>query len=155
MWKSNLLVLKSEKGITEIGIVITSFFIVILLVLPLNLVIQELALLNNVSNSVQIASELTLIDMVEAINVDVLSEGKIYYGQHTINTVDKLLKDKISLTTGFVIEPINISFELLAGQSPNKIKLSFEYLYTSMILLKGKLEKEMVVTLFYELPLNR
>ena len=155
MWKSNLLTLKSEKGITEIGIVITSFFIVILLVLPLNLVIQELALLNNVSNSVQIASELTLIDMVEAINVDVLSEGEIYYGQHTINTVDKLLKDKISLTTGFVIEPINISFELLAGQSPNKIKLSFEYLYTSMILLKGKLEKEMVVTLFYELPLNR
>ncbi len=152
---NKLILFKSNYGATEIGIVITSFFLLILVIIPLNLTIQEISLLNNVNQSVQVASEMTMLDMMEGIDFDWLSEGQIRYSQESINEVEELLRDKLEQATGFKIEPENVSFELIANTSPKKIEVKFNYMYTSKIFLKDKLKKNMFVKLYFELPINR
>ncbi|GAB6107472.1 hypothetical protein [Fusibacter bizertensis] len=145
----------NNQGASEIGIVITCFFMLILVVIPLNLVIQELALLNNINHSVQIASEMVMLDMVEKIDTIALSESKLHYNLEVKNAISGLLQEKLLLATGLTIEPMNLTFELLSDQLPNKIEMKFNYRYTSMVFLKGNLQKNVFVKLDYELPVNR
>lgn len=146
---------KNSQGASEIGIVITCFFLLMLIVIPLNLIIQELAFLNNINHSVQIASEMVMLDMVEKIDTIALSESKLYYSQETKKAIKGLLQEKLLLATGLSIEPLNLSFELLLDKLPNKIEMKFNYLYTSRVFLKGNLQKNVFVKLDFELPVNR
>ncbi len=106
------------------------------------------------NHHVQMATEMSCFDSILRLDAVAMSEGECVMDtllQQWFET--DLIKRLASMTDiQWTFEDLEVS--LLKGYHPNKVHVTFDYLYETHFLFKGYLSKWVVIDLSYELPIN-
>ena len=139
-----------DEGGSEIGIVISIFFVFILILLPFNLFIQELNYYNHINQKVRMATEIACFDTLLILDSDALSQVILQMNQDVIDPFKAEVKEGLPIW----FEPINFKVGLISNRQPNCLSVYFEYPYVTQYFLAGHLEKTVNVKLDFELPID-
>lgn len=145
--------MKKIRASSEIGLIITAFFILIILIMPLYLMIQEYAFFTNYNQELETKVEIALMNQLMSLNSNAFSESKLYFEGNYLNQFIEDLNVEVGSLKNLEINNLSIILDL--EQSSPFILVTFNYDYVSKIILKGHLKKEMNVRLKYQLPVNR
>ena len=143
-----------ERGASSIGLVITVFFIFLLILLPMNLFVQELNVYRMINHKVQMATEMACFDVFFHLDVSALSEENLILDNSLLAAFESDLSERLMRTDALNIDFENLAVVFLKDQHPGKLQVKFEYPYEMQFLLKGILTKRVSVALNYELPIN-
>ncbi len=144
---------KKVSGSSEIGIVITAFFILLIIVMPIYLMIQEYALFNNFNQELEAEVEFALMNQLMYLNSNAFSEARFVLNSDYLNRFALDIESDAPLNKMTQIENLEITFKTIAGSAD--IMVSFNYDYVSQIIMRGHLTKKMNVKLRYQLPVNQ
>lgn len=145
--------MKKIRASSEIGLIITAFFILIILIMPLYLMIQEYAFFTNYNQELETKVEIALMNQLMSLNSNAFSESKLYFEGNYLNQFIEDLNVEVGSLKNLEINNLSIILDL--EQSSPFILVTFNYDYVSKIILKGHLKKVMNVCLKYQLPMNR
>lgn len=144
----------NEQGASAIGLVITTFFIFLLILLPMNLFVQELNLFRSINHKVQMATEMACFDAFIYLEANALSEETLVLDGRIAELFDINLKARIARMDTIDIDIENLTVVFLTNRHPNRLQVKFEFPYDTQFVLKGHLTKKVGIELSYELPLN-
>ncbi|OJV62932.1 MAG: hypothetical protein BGO41_09510 [Clostridiales bacterium 38-18] len=144
---------KKVSGSSEIGIVITAFFILLIIVMPIYLMIQEYALFNNFNQELEAEVEFALMNQLMYLNSNAFSEARFVLNSDYLNRFALDIESDAPLNKMTQIENLEITFKTIASSAD--IMVSFNYDYVSQIIMRGHLTKKMNVKLRYQLPVNQ
>lgn len=139
-----------DGGSTEIGIVISTFFVFLMILLPLNLFIQELNYFNFINQKVRIATEIACFDTLLSLDSEALSQFLLQMNQDIIDPFKTEVKESLPSW----LEPNHFEVYLNTNRQPSCLSVNFEYPYVTQYLLAGHLVKIVDVKLDFELPID-
>lgn len=139
-----------EEGSTEIGLVISTFFVFIMILLPLNLFIQEMNYYNHINQKVSMATEIACFDTVLSLDSEALSQALLHMDQNILEPFEAKVKEELPSW----IEPNNLVVWLNSSRKPSCLSVNFNYPYVTQYLFAGHLEKNVYVKLDFELPID-
>ena len=139
-----------SKGLSEIGIVISVFFMLLFILFPLTLLVQEVAYYKIVSNEIRVVVENASYDALLELEFQSLTKGDLQPSKEMASQINT--KIKTVLKKQYSIEEMKITFE--SENSRDCIHIEFKYLYETQFVFKGKLVKKMHVDVRYEIPIN-
>ncbi len=144
----------NESGASAIGLVIVTFFVFLLVLLPLNLFVQELNVYKVMNHQVQVATEMSCFDAVLRLDAVAMSEEKFALDSLFVEWFEaEIIKRMTSATESeLIFEQLEAS--LVTDRQPNRLYVKFKYLYETRFIFKDHLSKWVDVELSYELPLN-
>lgn len=145
--------MKKSNASSEIGIVIAAFFMLLLIVMPIYLMIQEYALFTNFNQELETRVEIALMNQLMSFNSNAFSEGRLNFEEDYLNQFCEDLKGEDATSEDLEIN--NLKIILDTDLSSANIWVTFNYDYVTKIILKGHLKKEMNVNLRYQLPVNQ
>lgn len=120
----------------------------------MNLFVQELNAYRMINHKVQMATEMACFDVFFHLDVNALSEENQILDISLLAAFESDLSERLMRTDELNIDFENLSVVFLKDQHPSKLHVKFEYPYEMQFLLKGILEKRVIVSLNYELPIN-
>lgn len=145
--------MKKMQASSEIGLIVTAFFVLIVLIMPLYLLIQEYAVFSNFNQELETKVEIALMNQLMSFNSNAFSEGRLNFDVNYLKKFNEDLTVEEGALIGFEIN--NLQIVLDTAHSSANILVTFNYDYVSKIILKGHLKKEMYVNLRYQLPMNQ
>jgi hypothetical protein len=149
--KDRLLVEKLSykcKGLSEIGLIVSTFFILVLLMIPMNLMLQEFILYEEKCDQVRTQTEMAVLDTLYYSSPDALSEGVILLDNQIKSRFEKRLKS--------VVEPIHaLEMTLKSFGIHQSLGIRYAFEYRTQIVFANKIAKWVEVDFEYVLPINR
>lgn len=140
--------LRARRGVTEIGLILTAFAIVVLVIIPIANGILELFFYHNVCEQIREAVETTGFSLLTQMDADAYSEAvcavRPAWAQLGEDWLCKALPEGIL--------PLNLSISRLDTAS---VSIQFQFIYTTRFFLKHRIHKQVDVNLTYALPLDR
>lgn len=140
---------KPLKGGSEIGIIMVCFFLLLFVIFPVSLMVQEFNLYKNQMRSVQTQTEMTCYDIMTRFDFNALSEG--YLLEHDSEAFFRAAFEK-DMAHYIAIENLDIHFDQTGIH--DHLYIRFTYPYLTQIVFKAHIEKQVVVSLKVVLPLN-
>lgn len=132
------------------GIVIFIFYMLIMIMFPIHLAIQENQVYRTLNNRVKIATEMACFTVIRHLNADGMSQGLI---QGNLDQI-AIFKNAVTLAVEESIEIMDLSVQM-ENRAPFKVvQVSFTYPYKTKFILKSLITKIVVVHLSYELPID-
>lgn len=144
--------MKKTKASSEIGIVVTAFFLLLFIVMPIYLMIQEYALFTHFNQELEVSIEIALMNQLMSFSSNAFSEARLDLEGDNLNQFTENLKGVDGSLINHEIKNLQISLD--TDHSSANILVTFNYDYVSKIILKGHLKKVMNVRLKYQLPMN-
>lgn len=144
----------NDRGASSIGLVITVFYIFLLILLPMNLFVQELNAYRMINHKVQMATEMACFDVFIHLDGNALSEQTLFLDNALIEAFESDLSERLIRTDALNIDFENLTVVFLKDQRPSRLHVKFEYLYQMQFLLRGKMTKKVSVALNYDLPID-
>jgi len=130
-----------------------AFFLLLFIVMPIYLMIQEYAVFSNFNQVLETKVEIALMNQLMSFNSNAFSEGRLNFDVNYLKKFNEDLTVEEGALIGFEIN--NLQIVLDTAHSSANILVTFNYDYVSKIILKGHLRKEMYVSLRYQLPMNQ
>lgn len=140
---------KSFKGASEIGLIMACFFLLLFIVFPLSLLIQEFSLYKNQMRSVQTQTEMTCYDVMTRFDFNALSEGNL-----VAIDFEQLFKTEFEKDLKHFMSIENLVIKLNHTEPHTYLDIKFSYPYLTEVVFKSHIEKQVVVSLKVVLPLN-
>ena len=140
---------KSLKGGAEIGVVMTCFFMLLFIVFPLSLLVQEFSLYKNHMRKVQIQTEMTCYDLMTKFDFHALTEGNL-----VDDDFETLFKVAFEMDLANFISMENLEIKRIQTGQHDFLDIKFSYPYLSQVVFKSHVEKQVDVSLKVVLPLN-
>jgi len=144
------LLCRTVRGSAEIGIIISSFFMFIFILLPFQLFVQELNYYSHLNQKVRIATEMACFDSLLNLDSVALSQTMLRMNKE----IESLFEDQIESQLPSWIEVENLDVDINHQKLPSSLNVAFEYKYVTQFLLAGHIEKKVVIKLEYELPID-
>lgn len=137
-----------DKGLSEIGLIISVFFILVLLLIPMNLMLQELILYEETCDQVRTQTEMAALDTLFYSSPDALSEGVIL--------LDEGVKSRFEMRLKSIVEPIHaLELTLKSEGIHQSLVIRYAFEYRTKIVFVNKIAKWVDVDFEYVLPKNR
>ncbi len=140
---------KSFKGASEIGLIMACFFLLLFIVFPLSLLIQEFSLYKNQMRSVQTQTEMTCYDIMTRFDFNALSEGNL-----VAIDFEQLFKTEFEKDLKHFMSIESLVVNLNHTEPHTYLDIKFNYPYLTQVVFKSHIEKQVVVSLKVVLPLN-
>lgn len=138
----------NKQGLSEVGLIISIFFILVLLMIPMNLMLQELILYEEVCDQVRTQTEMAAFDTLFYSSPDALSEGFIILDDQIQSRYEQRLKS--------VVEPIrNLEIKLTTEGVHQSLTIRYAFEYRTQIVFENQITKWVEVDFEYVLPINR
>lgn len=142
-----------SRGSASIGFVISIFFMVLFVILPLSTMTLEMKAYDIQNQKVVLASELAAIDLVLDLSPEALSEGAFGWRNSLENTYEILLRQKLyDLNCGIIPENIEVNWK--PDEKIPTLDIGYTYKYSSQLIRYPEFSKEMQVAFKYELPMD-
>lgn len=126
------------------------FYLLIMIMFPIHLAIQENQVYRTLNNRVKIATEMACFTAIRHLNADGMSQGLIQENLEQIS----IFENAVTRAVEENIEIMDLSVQV-ENQSPFQvIRVSFTYPYKTKFILKSLITKMVVVHLSYELPID-
>src|SRR3990167_4991922 len=94
----------NERGASSIGLVITVFFVFLLILLPMNLFVQEMNAYRMTNHKVQMATEMACFDVFFNLDADALSEENLFLDIALLAAFESDLSERLVRTDTLKID---------------------------------------------------
>lgn len=140
---------KPLKGASEIGLIMTCFFLLLFVVFPLSLLVQEFSLYKNHARTVQSQTEMACYDIMTTFDFNALSEGYLADGDF-----EQYFKIQFEADLSDYITMEDLEINLKQSGTHDYLEVYYKYPYLTQVVFKSQIEKWVVVSLKVILPLN-
>lgn len=144
-------ILNAQAGNAGIGSILVCFFLLILIIVPLNLGIQEVLSYRMVLQEYQVATEKVCFDAILSLNANTLSEAEMVLATMSLDTIEEKLLEYMFYQ--FDLE--NVKVYLTDHSDRNQIIIEYSFDYITRFIFKDKITKKVEVSLVFDLPLDR
>lgn len=132
------------------GIVIFIFYMLLLIMFPIHLAIQENHVYRALNNKVKVATEMACYTLIRHLNAEGMSQGSLQENPEQT----AIFKNVVLNAVDDEIEIVNLSVQLENRADFQVIQISFIYPYKTRFILKALVTKMVMVQLTYELPID-
>lgn len=148
---------RTQRGSAAIGMVITAFFLMFFVVVPLFQMAMEIRYMETLQNRVRTASELACTDMLSEMSTPALSRGELKTNDSQ-DAYEIFLRTRLEAAAPDVV-PEAVTFTFHPGEPGENaygiFDVSFSFLYKNRFLIRTGLEKRLSASFQFELPLDR
>jgi hypothetical protein len=123
----------------------------VLIMFPFHLMIQELNFYRNFNDQVQIATEMACFELIYVLNAESFSKGVITEGTDHIRTFESA----VGRLTGEAISISDLFLSLEKDEKHVYYEVRFNYPYTTRFIFKDHVTKRVDVKLIYEIPIDK
>ncbi len=143
--------LKSQEGNAGIGSILVCFFLLIMIIVPLNMGIQEVLSYRLVLQEHQVATEKVCFDTVLSLNANALSESEMTLSTLSLDAIERNLSEYLFHT--YELEHLKVT--LTRHLNRDQINVEYTFDYVTRFIFKDRIKKTVEVSLAYDLPLDR